>query len=495
MSKFNVPSKHEVKSYEGGTVYNKKFEDEWQNILFSWFVQPSFYRTEDETFNRFVFLTKSIIESKGAQTVTNMAVYSRNILGMRSVSCVVAALLNNVQFDTKRQFYRNFFHRPDDVAEVFSLLEKFEEKPSHALVRGACGYLNSLDDYQVSKYRMEGKNYSMMDLVNLTHAKSDSISKLKKNTLPLAKTWENEVFKAKDNADKQEHWLDLLSSNKLGVMAIVRNLRNMIKTGAVVESNIHDLIGMKITDTKAVKKSLMFPFRAYTAYKALNQDLEYQPAYEMPMLLANTYLKRMFMLSFDNVEKIKGTTAVIMDVSGSMACPSLTSLTPAEIGMLFATSMNSVCESCDVVAFATKSKKVKVPTQPDRIFDLVENFHDLTAQLGYGTEIVPAIELLDKHYDRVVIVSDMQIMDNNPWFCQHGTNPAKQAIDKYKKKFGNCSVYSFDLGNYSTQILKQEDDVCYISCMNDSVFKFINLHELNVSLFDYVNNWMENNNG
>lgn len=53
--------------------------------------------------------------------------------------------------------------------------------------------LESRNEYQVAKYRMETRAYKTLD-VNLVHAKSDVIDKLMKGELKLKKTLGNLSF-------------------------------------------------------------------------------------------------------------------------------------------------------------------------------------------------------------------------------------------------------------------------------------------------------------
>ena len=105
---------------------------------------------------------------------------------------------------------------------------------------------------------------------------------------------------------------------------------------------------------------------------------------------------------------------------------------------------------------------------------------------GYGTDIVPALNLLDREiydntYKRIFIISDMQVMDHRSWYGY------ESAITAYHNYFGMKPCYSFDLGNYHTQLLSPADHIRYITALNDQVFKFIGLLESGTNLVDYIN--------
>ena len=170
MSKFNKNiSNQMVDSYEGGKVFEKDPLEEWMNVLFSSYLTDKFYEDEDTQTTRFIALTNKIIVKYSASFAAKAAVFARKELGMRSVSQLTAAILNDKQFDNKRHFFKSIVNRPDDVAEICAAIEAFDGKRSHATVRGFSDYLSSLGDYHIGKYKMKGKQYNMFDPVSYTH--------------------------------------------------------------------------------------------------------------------------------------------------------------------------------------------------------------------------------------------------------------------------------------------------------------------------------------
>ena len=96
---FNVSERHITRttSYEGGTVYQKSVLDDWSNMLFSMVLQPNrdtFYSSQEDTMNRFIELTHEVIDKHGCEFVCKAAHFSRNVLGLRSISELCAAILN-----------------------------------------------------------------------------------------------------------------------------------------------------------------------------------------------------------------------------------------------------------------------------------------------------------------------------------------------------------------------------------------------------------------
>ena len=121
------------------------------------------------------------------------------------------------------------------------------------------------------------------------------------------------------------------------------------------------------------------------------------------------------------------------------------------------------------------------------MFDLIDKMC-ANDNCGFGTEINPAFELLarkGKEYDRIFIISDMQVMDGRDYWGWYGSHDS--AVKTYHRYFQNTPCYSFDLGGYHTQILSEYDHIRYITALNDQVFKFISLLENSENLASYIN--------
>ena len=103
--------------------------------------------------------------------------------------------------------------------------------------KGFATALGRFDDYQLAKYKGEGKEVKLVDVVNLVHptqtAKNNfAISKLVNGELKSHDTWESELSAAgNDTEAKKTVWNRLLDERKLGYFALLRNLRNIISLG------------------------------------------------------------------------------------------------------------------------------------------------------------------------------------------------------------------------------------------------------------------------
>ena len=488
MGQFNkkVQSSRKTTTYEGGEAYTKTLEDEWTNMLFSFMLQSGnhgYYRTVDEAQQRYIELTEQMIEKRGAFFIGKAAVFSRNVLGMRTISELTAAMLNKYQFQTKRQFYANYFRRPDGVGEVFAAIDSLGDKRSHALVRGVADYLSSLNAYQVGKYPMRNHAYTMHDIINICHPKSEVIDLYQKGQLPAPDTWESAIH-SKHGEERENEWKRLVEEKLLGYMALVRNLRAILNCSFVTIPWIKEHLVPQITNEAAIKKSLIFPYQIYTAYKMLRNALPFE---------VEGALVRAFEISIQNMPEMPGKSLVVLDVSGSMDAPlsKNNALSIKEACAVYAAVMYSSDKfNCDFIKFGNHATYFKNTAKNINIFSLIKRMADNDG-MGYGTEIASVFHTIDKHYDRIFLFSDMQVMDMAPgsWYFDDPT-PAHTLFDNYKETYGDSKIYSFDLGNYRTQVVSDRSDLVYITALNDTVFKIIEMMEdPKKSLIDIVNTY------
>lgn len=498
MAKFNAKqtNKYLTKTYEGGTGYTRDINEALMNFMFSSYLADQYYESAEKQQARYMELLDAVSAQEGYDFVAKLADFARNELGMRSTSALAMAYLNDKTFDDKRKKYANFFHRPDDVAEVFGAIDAIGQKRSHALVRGAGDYLSTLKDYSLGKYKMSGRTYNMYDLINITHAWSPTIQKYKNGTLVSPDTWEVKISTAKSEEEKDQEWKRLVEEGKLGYMALLRNLRNIresgMRAGFWTNEWIFNNLLLQLTNREAIKKSMVFPYRIYACAKALVRDGSlYNNWGNIPIILLQA-LDSAFRISIENMPKLDGKSLVVLDVSGSMESPfsenSIFSI--KEISAVYACAVY-VGSNCDFYKFGNHYKKQDFDktTTVFNIIDVMMTNDDC----GYGTEIVPVFEHLvdiNQSYDRIFLFSDMQVMEGSGYsYYYHRSNATPQGILKtYYQTIGHqIPIYSFDCGNYHSQLTSPDCNCLkYITALNEKVMKFIELYESGMSLIDYI---------
>ena len=473
MSKFNNVKKSEQKTtYEGGKAYKRDSATSWLNFLFSSYLEDTFYENGNAQIKRFIELTSVVGEEYGPVFVAKAADFARNELGMRSVTHLTAAMLNHQKFPYKREYLRRLFYRPDDIGETFAAVEKLGDKHSHALVRAAGDTLSSLSEYQLSKYGDKKAKWNMYDLINVTHAHSAAIDKFKNGTLEEADTWENKISGERGSSENHSEWKRLVEEGKLGYLALIRNLRYIMNIFDIDRSWIVNNLVPQLTNKEKIRKSMVFPYQIYAAYRNMQTS--------SPVVISA--LDEAFRIACGNVEELSGDSAVILDVSGSMDDPisGHSMISMKEIGACYA-AMLYVSQDCDFIKFGNDAKECEY-NKNDNIFDIIEHM-TYNENCGYGTDIGSAFKVIyriDKTYDRLFIISDMQTMSGKNYWT------SETPEDLYKKYTPNAHIYSFDLANYRGQCFPSNPKFHFATALNDKVFAFVPYLENDKNLVDYI---------
>src|SRR5713101_4719155 len=132
--------------------------------------------------------------------------------------------------------------RADELAEFVAIYWKDGRVPlSGQVKKGLAAAFPKFDEYQLSKYDRSGP-IKLRDVLFLCHAKPRDDAqagvwkKLIAGELAVPDTWEVALSSGANgtlarSGDKREAWQRLLAENKLGALALLRNLRNMRDAG------------------------------------------------------------------------------------------------------------------------------------------------------------------------------------------------------------------------------------------------------------------------
>lgn len=483
MANFNTKARGpqpDATSYEGGDVYNKNVVEDWINFLFASFLEDRCYETGSQQMERYLELTADVADELGNEFIAKASMFARNELGMRSIAQLTAAYLNNKQFADKRSYFRNFCHRPDDIPEVFAAIDTLGEKRSHAMVRGFGDYLSGLNSYQLMKYELLDRKYKMYDCINICHPTSPVIAAYKEGRLEEADTWENKIRKGnKSTEEKDQEWKRFVEENRLGYMALIRNLRNILSVEGLTQEWIDKYLVPLLVNEEAIRKSMVFPYQIYCAYKNLSVR-------NWQVVAA---LDKAFRVAIGNMPELPGKTVIMLDVSGSMEDPISrhSDMTIKEVGAVYAAALYVGSPESKFIKFGNQAIFASY-NRLNNVFDIINEMQK-NDNCGYGTDIASAFEILKMSCDRIFLVSDMQTISNNSRGYWMGDRRTSYDIYRdYCNHYKATRLYSFDLGDYKTQIANPNDpNVFLLTALNDKVFDFIELAEKGVNLVDYIN--------
>lgn len=462
MAKFNSAATIKTKNRSGHAAYGMGDKEKLVSQVLTSFVNESkFYgdntKETEETIQRVI--------KEDALFVSKLAAFARREFNMRSVSHVLTGYLahepEGKQFT--RQAVKAVSVRGDDITEIMSFyLSTFGKPIPNALKKGISDVLSGLDEYSLAKYKGGGKAVKMRDLLCLCRPspKDDTQSAMWKRclegTLETPLTWETELSA---NGNNRETWERLIDSGKVGYMALLRNLSNIIKANP---SNIEKVF-QTIENPERVRKSRQLPFRFLSAYKAVG-DVGGSRVFDA--------LESAIQASIGNLPKLHGTTVIAVDTSGSMlqSISAKSEIRCVEIALLLGMIANAICENSIFYTFDTGIKKHAVPRRAEILYTVTNN-----RPTGGGTDMnLPFEKMIQDGIsaDRVIIVSDNECNSSGYW-----GKPVQSIADEYRRKSGNnIWIHAIDLMGYGTQQF-HGSKTNILAGWSEKVFQFIKLAE------------------
>lgn len=456
-------------------------------------LQPQYYRTENETMRDLRDLIERIA-SDDPYFVCQAIIYSRCIgEGMRSINHLAAALV--APFIKGQEWAQRFYRlwnkknqkggcifRPDDMSEIKDVWFALNNTGLPASMRKGFAYnLENYDTYGLAKYKK-----SNIDIANLVHPNPNNsnatltlpdketiktLDALMQGVNVAADTWEvaqseagQEVAKAVREGKltqmeaekvlseaKADNWESLLREGKLGILAALRNIRNIMKNP---RAEIINMWCSLISNQELIHKGLILPIHFDLAYDVINREFkDYDYAHQVMSALQDAYIK-----SIPNLSSVfTGKTCIMVDCSGSMSiCISdgkksvdgnsnwwhratnyTTDACSYKAGLIAAT----IAKACDVdiVKFGTNAEFFNF-NKNKNVFALAKEIG--TTEYG-GTSPYRAWDLIaynHKKYDRIIFISDNEVNSRN------------LTSDSYKNYLRICSpyVYAIDLAAYGT---------------------------------------------
>ncbi|MFI8966828.1 TROVE domain-containing protein [Streptomyces sp. NPDC053493] len=180
----------------------------------------------------------------------------------------------------------------------------------------------------------------------------------------------------------------------MGLMALARNLRNFDEAG--VGDDVAAQIAARFADAEEVRRSRMFPFRFWAAYRSA------------PSLRWAHALERALGHSLDRVPALSGRTLILVDRSPSMfpgfafSTPNRSDIPLADQAAVFGAALAVRADAPTLVEFGQTSRRITVP-RGGSVLRLVEQFGRIN-----GTDIPSAVTRHYAGHDRVVVVTDEQ---------------------------------------------------------------------------------------
>lgn len=478
--KFNLikKSKYKVRNHEGAKAYTLDAKTELYSAVVNTSLSNMFYESANDRVERI----RALIAKNDPAFVARLAVYARTHMHMRSIPLVLAVELakqasgNNLVSKTVKGVVR----RADEITELLAYYQLANErtnvkklnKLSKQIQHGLAAAFNQFDEYQFAKYNRAAA-VRLKDALFLVHPKAVNegqqaiFNKIATDTLEVPFTWETTLSAVgqvhyKNTEAKQaaiaQTWTMLIESGKLGYMALLRNLRNIIN--AEVSGQTMARVCHTLSSRHAVVNAKQLPFRFLAAYRevrALHSGM-------VPMVL--DALEQAVAHSAANVRGFDYNTSVVIacDVSGSMQRPisAKSKVMCYDIGLMLAMLLQSRCARVQTGMFGNTWKIMNVSHQ--NILANVQTFYQREGEVGYATNGYLVVkDLIDRRQvvDKVMLFTDCQLWgDDISKYWMH-----------YKQMAPHAKLYLFDLSGYgNTPLDVRAHDVHLIAGWSDKVF-------------------------
>ncbi|OKO77475.1 TROVE domain-containing protein [Bradyrhizobium sp. NAS96.2] len=344
---------------------------------------------------------KALVPLVAPERTAELAIAARETMKLRHAPLLVVREM--ARHPTHRALVADtlarVIQRPDEMTELLAIYwadalgpqQQRKRQPVSAQVKkGLARALTKFDAYQLAKYDRDGA-VRIKDVLFLVHAKPKDAAQEKvwkqlvDGELASPDTWEVSLSSGKD---KRETFERLIAENRLGGLALLRNLRLMQKA-EVPRRTIAEAIDAMRTDR-------ILPYRFITAARYAP---DFEPELEAAMLK-----------SVKDYARLDGRTRLLIDVSGSMFSPlsAQSEMTRAEAACGLAILAREVCDEVEIFTFS--NEVVKLP--PRRGFALRDAI--IGSQPHGGTYLGKAVTEIDRKADRLIVFTDEQSHDQVP---------------------------------------------------------------------------------
>ena len=262
---------------------------------------------------------------------------------------------------------------------------------------------HNFDEYQFAKYDRDSevKLRDVMFLARPVPRDEEEASLFKRiadRQLATPKTWE---VMLSSGADKKKTWTDLIMEQRLGALAMLRNLANMRQAGVdhkIILAGLNSMNGSKLLPLDYLKAARM------------NPELD-------------RYIEETMLASYSRLPILPGRTLFIVDVSGSMGDLNSSGSQFSRLDHACAMAMlaASQCEEYRLVCTAgddwARKGAHEFIAYPQKGFNLCKQISETRSRIGGGGIFTRQVlewcrsQFSGEEFDRIIVFSDSQDCD------------------------------------------------------------------------------------
>jgi 60 kDa SS-A/Ro ribonucleoprotein len=498
--KFNTKQTNQTVNFEGAKAYKLNPALELYATVVTSALSDNFYENTSDRLTRL----RALIAKNTPEFVAQLAVYAREKMYLRSIPLVLTVELAKIHNGDNliSRLVSRVVQRADEITELLAYYQLANGRKegikklnalSKQMQKGLAEAFNKFDSYQFAKYNRDAE-VKLKDALFLVHPKAKDeaqqaiFNQIVSDSLAVPYTWETELSalgqvgyddeKAKKTAFRTK-WEELIDSGKLGYMALLRNLRNILQ--AEVSREHIKKVAERLANPKEVAKSKQFPFRFLAAYRELKGGQIPRRGIKLQEILFSSdttlilnALEKAIVASVVNLQGFDEKTKVLVacDTSGSMqqAVSAKSSIQLFDVGLVLGMLLQNRSESVVSGIFGDTWKVINLPS--GNILANADELHRREGEVGYSTNGYLVIKDLVKRrqvMDKVMIFTDCQLWNSN----YNGESISKYWAE-YKKIAPNARLYLFDLAGYGQSPLSlQSDEVFLIAGWSERVFEVL----------------------
>ncbi len=485
-------------NYEGGVAYTPSAKTELiQRVITCYWGEPKFYEKGDVTGNAIIQLIQKVAKEDPlfvlqlAKTIRNPPYNMRTVAVVMWVEAGLNEDIRSLRDEEGRSLVARFapsiIRRADELTDALAYLigevgqigTGGQGSIPAGIKKGLALAFDNFDEYNFAKYRASDKAVKLKDVLKLVRPKPHAITL---NGKEYTKKQRSELYKhiVDDVLRQDDTWESILSAegrsmetwnkiigmgNKVGLMALTRNLRNMLQVGA----NVNPVL-KRLTDEKQVLASKQHSYRYYTAWKMLQHEglSNAQKTLEA--------LETAIELSAGNLPKLGGKTAIIIDSSASMEqqLSAESVVQYSDCANFLGAVSHYISDESIVIAYSEHAKVVPL-SRNDSIINNMEKIDK--AMYGSSTNTHLAIRELTRlgfKADRIINFTDMQ--------PQHGI---EDEVQLFRKKINpNCWFYDINMAGYGNVELNPHNKLnVNLAGWSAQILNFIQANEQNLATF------------
>ena len=479
--------------------------------------EEAFY--EDST-SRIDDLVRTVAEHD-PQWLVRLAIYIRGELHLRSMPVRIAAIAATVPEcrDALLKGAARILRRPDDLLEFAALLKDNRHGLSQTLPAVAkaviAAGLNDLDELRAIKYR-RGKSFGLKHLLKLAHPAPASrrqsllfsylLDPARWQLMPqedralLPKIAAYETLKrlpkkhyqmarriVRDHALPWELVMPLLGSDReswktiapaMPVMALTRNLRTLIASGALGSPAVRDAVIEKLSDPDVIRSSRMLPFRWLSARDAV-RELMKRPEHRADAAIAaklDDALNGAIEISVQCLPRWPGRTALACDLSGSMSWTPISrhsKVLPADIASILVAAAHRLCEESVVLAFGSEIAVLSLDPEGGLLANAEQVRKTDVGAATYAYKVLEELVRRRDRVDRIVILTDMEVYGESR--VPRDSEDIRAWLARYRREVNrDVELYIVNLAAYGHFVTpQQEPKVTCISGWSEGILRYV----------------------